>query len=124
MGKIEDLEDFSPDDFNHLVRQAHEELDGMSGEASAVLDGEYEEDILDRHLSSEVEVGKASDLGRDEVRGNIAVGKSLEVIMRIQPTKAVEINGPRDFSTVYREAVKRAFKRIHGRSVNFTDVLT
>ncbi len=127
LGKIEDLEAFDPDDFNELVQDSLKEMDHLLENKTAALDDELRtsvsrEDLMERHLSYRIEVGQLREED-DGVKRNIAEGTSLKVIMRAQPTKAIEINGPEEIASPYREALKKTLQKQTNREVTFEDIL-
>jgi len=125
--KLEEDSEFKPTDFNQLVSNSVEEMDKLLDEETAIIDDNIEEgvtdtDLVERHLSYRIKVGKVGeDLKTD--KQNIAEGTSLKVIMRTQPSKAIEINGPHDVSSNYKQAIKTSFEKLNNQSLSFTDIL-
>lgn len=128
LGKIEDLGEFDPDDFIELVQDSLAEIDHLLENKTAALDDELRtsvslEDLMERHLSYRIEVGKLKEED-DGAKRNIAEGTSLKVIMRVQPKKAIEINGPQDVSEPFREALQTSFSRLQNKNITFKDILS
>ena len=126
LGKLEDADGFVPEDFNQLVRAAVDRMDRNQEGEKVVLEDElrsdYEqEDLYDRHLSYRIKVGTSDVKGnRDD---NIVEGTTFKVIMRAQPSRAIEINGPQNVSSPYKDALKSSYRKIFEDEVQFQHVL-
>ena len=80
-----------------------------------------EEDLMDRHLTYKVKVDQNANTDRD--KEIIAEGTTLKVIIRAQPSKAIEINEPHKVSTSYRKALKEFFGGVTVGKINFQNLL-
>ena len=127
LGKLDKVDNFSPDDFNRLLKRSVRGMENKVDNRAAVLDDKIEkdiakEDLMDRHLTYQVKVGQNVNTDRDNEI--IAEGTTLKVILRAQPSRAIEINGPHKVSAPYREAFKEAFREITGEKIKFQNLLS
>ncbi|MCF7890188.1 hypothetical protein K9M78_03110 [Candidatus Bipolaricaulota bacterium] len=124
LGKLEDLESFEVSDFNKLFKAAAIKLENRVDNGSVFLGDEIarnvnKEDLLEQHLSYRVEVSEEESSLLKET----TTVKIIHVILRAQPNDAIEINGPHDISSRYKEALKDAFNEITGENITFQDIV-
>lgn len=127
LGKLEDANGFGPEDFNQLVRAAVDRMDRNQKGEKVLLEDElrsdYErEDLFDRHLSYRIKVGNSNVKGNGE--DNIVEGTTFKVILRVQPSRAIEINGPQNVSSPYKSSLKSSYREMFGDEVQFQHVLS
>lgn len=128
LGKLEEIEDFDTSDFNELVKGAVNHMGKKRNGESVILDDRIrneksEEDLMDRHLAYDVKVGE-SKVASGEDGNEIVEGPTLKVILRAQPSKAIEINGPFKISRPYKESLKKKYSEQFGGNLDFQDILT
>lgn len=126
LAKLGQGNNFTPEDFNELVQASVQRLDNRQEDNRALLDDDLEnrpsrEDLLERHLSYRVKVGKEkTNSGGKE---GVVEGPTFKVIMRVQPSKAIEVNGPSKVTDPYREVLKDTFENQFGDSIQFKNIL-
>jgi hypothetical protein len=127
LGKLENTNGFEPKDFNQLIKSAVERMDRNQQGEKVVLEDELrndygEEDLFERHLSYRVKVGSSevTENGED----GIVEGTTFKVILRAQPTRAIEINGPDKVSSPYRDSLKTSYRKTFGEEVEFRHILS
>ncbi|MCF7875691.1 hypothetical protein K9M06_01415 [Candidatus Bipolaricaulota bacterium] len=126
--KLEDFDSFEVEDFNELVKAAATRMEDKVSDRSVFLGDEVardldREDLLEKHLSYRVEVaaGEVTDTGgEDSIHEETT---TFKVILRTQPNDAIEINGPHDISSRYKEALKDSFKEHTGANLTFQDIV-
>ncbi len=127
LGKLEGDGDFDPSDFNDLVASAIDHMD-RNREEKVILDDRIREekdkdDLMERHLSYDVKVGE-SKVAQGEDGNDIVEGPTLKVILRAQPSKAIEVNGPFKISKPYKNSLRKKYSEEYGGNINFQDILT
>ncbi len=127
LGKLDDADGFAPEDFNQVVRAAVDRMDRNQEGEKVVLEDELrsdydQEDLYDRHLSYRIKVGNSDIKGnRDD---NIVEGTTFKVILRAQPSRAIEINGPQNVSSPYRDSLKSSYREMFEEEVQFQHILS
>lgn len=126
LGKLDTANGFGPENFNQLVKSAVERMDRNQEGEKVLLEDElrsdYEkEDLFDRHLSYRVKVGNSEVKANGE--DNIIEGTTFKVILRAQPTRAIEINGPQNVSSPYKDSLKNSYRKMFGDEVEFQHIL-
>jgi len=98
-----------------------------SEEGTVILDDELEKGLEEggltqRHLTYRVKVGRnVNEDGNN--KKNLAEVKTLMVILRSQPSKAIEINGPREVLVSYKKSLMESFEELTGGSISFQSLL-
>ncbi|MFW6071018.1 MAG: hypothetical protein ACOC86_01370 [Candidatus Bipolaricaulota bacterium] len=126
LGKIGQGKDFEPDDFNKLVKVSVRHMDENREDEKVLLDDEIDEsiareDLLDRHLSYRIKVGRTETISENGNR--IIEGPTFKVIMREQPSRSIEINGPGDISLPFKETLRSTFRDLFSDGIHFENIL-
>jgi len=69
----------------------------------------------------EVTEGEVTATGEED--SMLEESTTFKVILRAQPNEAIEINGPHDISSHYKEALKDAFNKRTGKNLTFQDIV-
>ena len=127
LGKFDEVNEFGPSNFNTLVKSSIRNMAKSSEEGTVILDDELEKGLEEgglkqRHLTYRVKVGRnVNEDGNN--KKNLAEVKTLMVILRSQPSKAIEINGPREVLVSYKKSLMESFEELTGGSISFQSLL-
>ena len=129
LAKFQKYDEFELEDFNELVRDAIDRMDKAEENRAVLLTEETadritEEELLERHLSYKVDATTGDLTESDNKEEIVGESKSFKVILRAQPHRAIELNGPRDVTSSYRDAVKETFAEMTGNRISFNDILS
>ena len=128
LGKLGKVNSFEVSDFNELVKAAATEMEVRVDNKSVFLGDEFardvdKENLLERHLSYRVEVTEGEVTATGEEDDMLEESTTFKVILRVQPHEAIEINGPHDISSHYKEALKDGFNERTGKNLTFQDIV-
>lgn len=122
LGKLEESDKFEFGNFNELIKTSIQNMESKREDESVILDEEFkqdinEEELLRRHISYRIKVGEEESGSPNE--DNIVEGKRFKVILRKQPSKAIEINGPYELSSPFKDSLKTRLKNCLGKRLPF-----
>ncbi|MFB6290452.1 MAG: hypothetical protein ABEJ25_01810 [Candidatus Bipolaricaulia bacterium] len=128
LGKLKEVEDFNPSDFNELVKSSIQAMENKCNGETVVLDDEIKDDIqkqdlLERHLSYTVKVTEGTVAGNGQEESIVKESSTFKVILRAQPNEAIEINGPDRISQPYKEALNETLADHNGEKITFQDIV-
>lgn len=103
--------------FNRFVADALERMNENTSSTKATLDSDLRDNLKEgylkkHHLTYEIQMGTKSGQSGDSLPtvAETDGGSTFKVILRGQPNKAIEINGPKELVSSYCSALEEVFE--------------